>query len=184
MTISFVGCMSMLSIRCICQHKIDCCRERCILLRSLQLRVCFVTLAVLHTCLLTCTSNGSIKDYLLLLCNWFLRNSFFSSCSIGNYTRDCQVQGCSRNQHNKINLQHRLSNASSEWAYALLVHYEYFSVKNPRTLLGLSDQVSVKFYLSLSWSNLLFCRLDADSNVDKIACALLEDKMRTLGAKY
>lgn len=94
------------------------------------------------------------------------------------------MQGCSRNQHIKINLQHPLSNASSECAYALLVHYEYFSVKKPRTLLGLSDQVSVKFYLSLSWSNLLFCRLDADSNVDKIACSLLEDKMRTLGAMY
>lgn len=79
------------------------------------------------------------------------------------------------NPSNKVSLKR---------AHALLIYYKYFSVKNPRTLLGLSNQVSQVLLDPSDVSNLLFCRPDANINVNEIACSLLENEMRTLDAVY
>lgn len=84
----------------------------------------------------------------------------------------------------KIHLLNPSNKVSLKRAHALLIYYKYFSVKNPRTLLGLSNQVSQVLLDPSDVSNLLFCRPDANINVNEIACSLLENEMRTLGAVY
>lgn len=93
--------------------------------------------------LLICTSNDSTKAYLLLLRNWFSSYSLFKLPNL-QYTRDWLSQRCKNVQeiNTKIRPSNPLSNASLEWAHAPLIYYKYFSVKNPTTLLGLSDQIS------------------------------------------
>lgn len=143
---SFVDCISTLCIGCICQRTIDCQLEWCDLLRVIESLCCarFVNCSgVTFMSLLICTSNDSIKAYPLLLRNWFSSYSLFKLPNL-QYTRDWLSQRCKNVQEidTKIRPSNPLSNASLEWAHAPLIYYKYFSVKNPTTLLGLSDQIS------------------------------------------